>query len=269
VRIRSLAAAATLAAGLASPAADAGTLASATWTQSFPGVAITVTNSGATCTESPAHVPGAGFLICPTAGLQATGASTGAAYNVSLTMPLFQMQAFTTGGLLNFGTLVTLSGAQDIAGNASSATATPGIAGNVVVDGALHTMGSMWSQLFGVSLVRYPLRVGIGAESIQDWRYYSRFDFYAWTPGTVSITGLYSGGLAQPDLVAMGSFDLTAGGAGTVTLVAPTKVFVLNPPLSYRIANLATLKLTFVPEPSALLLLGASALALLRFVRRN
>ena len=60
----------------------------------------------------------------------------------------------------------------------------------------------------------------------------------------------------------MGSFDLTANGGGTVTLVAPSKITIDGRLLQRRSASFATLKLTFVPEPGALLLLGGAALAL-------
>jgi hypothetical protein len=266
-----------LAAVLAAAGAEAGTLTSATWTQEIEGIALTVTDSGATCTDpNPAHVPGAGFITCPTAGLQATGASTGTAYSVSLTMPLFAFQVFTTGGTINIGTHATLSGAQAIAGNAFSASGSPGIPGAVTVGGAMHTMLSMWTQPAGNTLVQIPLSVGKAGQFTGTWDLlgspaYITVDFYAWTPGTLTFTGLTSYGMALPDVVAMGTFNLTANGGGTVTLVSPSKI-VMNYsvviPLQ-RSASFATLKLTFVPEPSTLLLLGAGALALLGFRRRS
>jgi hypothetical protein len=264
-----------LAAVLAAAGAEAGTLTSATWTQEIEGIALTVTNSGATCTDpNPAHVPGAGFITCPTAGLQAAGASTGTAYSVSLTMPLFAFQVFTTGGTINFGTHATLSGAQAIAGNAFSASGSPGIPGAVTVAGAMHTMLSMWTPLAS-TLVYIPLSVGKAGQFTGTWNFlgspaYLTVDFYAWTPGTLTFTGLSSQGNPLPDVVAMGTFNLTANGAGTVTLVSPSKVSVdYSGAFQIHSASFATLKLTFVPEPSSLLLLGAGALALLGFRRRS
>jgi len=264
-----------LAAGLAAAAAQAAPLYSATWTQHIQGIDITVTNSGATCTDTnPGHVSGAGFVTCPTAGLQATGTSTATSYNVGLTMPLFQMQAFTTGGLINLGTMATLSGGQIIAGNALTATGTPGIPGTVVIGGARHNMLSQWSQPTSATLLRIPLSVGKAAVytatfTVLSSPHYLRVDFYGWTPGTVTFTGLTTGGQPLPAAVAMGSFNLTGNSQGTVTLVSPSKISIDGPVAQRRTASFTTLKLVFLPEPGTLLLVGAGALALLCFGRRS
>ena len=253
--------------------ARAGTLVSATWTQNLHGVALTVTNAGATCIDTdPAHVPGASVVTCPTAGLQATGSATATSYNVGLTMPLFQMQVFTTGGEINVGTKATVSGAQNIAGNATSAGGTPRIAGTVMVGSGMHTMLSMWSQPAGWTILQIPLSVGVNGSTTVSWiisgsPHYITVDFYAWTPGTHTFTGLTTAGMALPDGIAMGTFDLTANGGGTVTLVSPAKISIDSAVAQRRAVNFATLKLSFVPEPRAWLLLGAGALAWLRFRR--
>jgi hypothetical protein len=265
-----------LAIGLGAAAARADIMfGGATWTQSIQGIDLTVTNSGATCTDtSPARVPGAGFITCPTAGLQATGTSTATSYDVSLTLPLFQFQAFTTGGAIDFATRAALQGAQNIAGNALSATATQGIAGMVTVGRAMHTMVSMWTQPLGGTLVILPLSVGkagvfTGSFTVSSVYHYLTVDFYAWTPGSRVFAGLTSGGLALPDVVAMGSFNLNYFSVGTVTLVAPSKISIDGPAAQRRTASFTTLSFSFVPEPSTLLLLGAGGVVLPWLRRRG
>ena len=55
--------------------------------------------------------------------------------------------------------------------------------------------------------------------------HYITVDFYAWTPHTLTFTGLTSkfAPLPTPTVVAMGSVNLTSMGGGTVTLVSPSK----------------------------------------------
>jgi hypothetical protein len=182
------------------------------------------------------------------------------------------MQVFTTGGSVDLGTMASLSGVQNLAGNAFSAAGTPAIVGSVTVGGAMHTMLSMWSQPAGLTLLRLPLSVGVNRVTtsyflVSASYHYVTLDFYAWTPGTHSFTGLTTAFVALPDVIVMGTFDLTANGGGTVTLVSPSKVSIDGPFAQRRTASFATLKLTFVPEPRAWLLLGAGALALLRLRR--
>jgi hypothetical protein len=57
-------------------------------------------------------------------------------------------------------------------------------------------------------------------------------------------------------------------GAGTVTLVSPTKVSIDGRLSQRRAVSFSTLKLTFVPEPVTVLLLGAAAAALVLARRR-
>lgn len=283
---RALSSLCALAIGLGATTAHAYYPAEATWTQTIAGVAITVTNGGATCTDpNPAHVPGAGFLACPTAGLEAVGFSDATAsspptfFNVSLTMPLFQMQVFTTGGAINVGTMATLSGALTITGNGQSATATGGPVGRLTVGGAQHTMASMWNQPLMGTLVQIPLSFGkagarSGSFTVLGSYHYFTVAFYGWTRGTTTFTGLTSAGQPLPNGVAMGTSSVVpyvqggTMGVRAITLVSPTKISVDGPSAQRRTVSFTSLRLGFhvdgigLPEPGTLLLLAAAALLL-------
>jgi hypothetical protein len=75
--------------------------------------------------------------------------------------------------------------------------------------------------------------------------------------------GLTTKGVALPTVTAAGSWNLTApDGAGTVTLVSPSKISIDCALAQRRTASFTALKMFFVPEPGSLLLLGAGALGL-------
>ncbi len=105
--------------------------------------------------------------------------------------------------------------------------------------------------------------------------------FLPWTPGSGTISSLFgttttpNGAtnmtVALPNFTFMGSFNLTAGGAGSVRLVSPTVTAVCvggyptcdGSTWSYRTAGATSLTLNFsVPEPGPFLLLGAGLAAL-------
>ena len=67
---------------------------------------------------------------------------------------------------------------------------------------------------------------------------------------------------ARGPLALPNSFDLTAMGGGSVLLVAPTRLSIDGGVAQQRTLAVTTLKLSFVPEPGAWLLLAAGALAL-------
>jgi hypothetical protein len=263
----------------ASPAAG-GTLTHATWVQTLAGVDLTVTNAGATCTSlDPSRVQQA--IDCPATGLQATGSafatgglSGGGSYSVALTMPLFAVTQFTTGGAIDVYTKLTFGdrGPIVIAGGTTGPSAKAGVGGMRTVKNAVHVAtGASASRLApgGTTLVRVPLSVGnrvavTALFYVLDEPHYLTVFFYGWTPNTWIFYDLSSGLSPLPDVTAMGSFAVSPGGAGTVTLVSPSLIHIDGPLAQRRTASSTTLKLTFVPEPSALLLLGAAAAGLWR-----
>jgi hypothetical protein len=101
-------------------------------------VDITVTNSGSTCTSTGANLVQQ-MISCSTgSGLNPTGSSTLNSYSVSLTLPLFSLTQFTTGGAINVRTAAIVGGTQSIFGVNSSALALTGIPGQVTVKVAAH-----------------------------------------------------------------------------------------------------------------------------------
>jgi hypothetical protein len=273
---------------LTASSAHAGALTAATWSTNLQGIQLTVTNAGATCTDvgdatvnadnSNPVVPTA----CPTAGLQATGTATATDYSVSLTMPLFSVDQFTTGGAININTMATLQGAQTIMGTANVANVNNGVPGMVTVKVAAHNKVSSL-QAAPTTLVKVPLNVGLAGQEtgffyVLTNPHYITVDFYGWTVGAKTFTGLTSkfAPLPTPTLKVQGSFNIDANGSGTVTLVSPSKVSIDGPLAQRRTASFTSLKLTFgeggpVPEPSTLLLLGtgAAGLALLGSRKRS
>jgi hypothetical protein len=227
---------------LSAGAARAGLLTSATWVSEIrpfggPGVAIAVPVS-------------------------ASGTSTATSVSVSLTVPAFVTSFPVTGvPLLSPQATLRLSGMQAI-------TATAGIGG------ATQALpGAASDRIPATTVLRIPLAVGVAGGSTFTATHafgilhYITVAHYAWTPGAITLTGLTHNLAPLPDVLTAGSFMLDPNGAGTVTLVAPTR-FSVQSSVQYR-RNVALTRLTlhFVPEPGAWLLLAAGGL-LWRLSRR-
>jgi hypothetical protein len=247
---------------LGAGSAHAGTLTAATWTQTVPRagpIAFTRT----------------------LAQLGATGTSTANSISVDLAYPQFTTSFFvpkTANSVIDIHVRLTQGGAQAITATAGMGSGTPGIPGTLVVMTAAHNaMGVNQSQFMvgNFTLVALPLSFGhagqfTGTLTVVGAAGSVTIDFYAWTPGTLAFTMLTTKGVPLPDVVVMGSFDLTPDGGGTVRLVAPSKVSADCSLFQTRsVWSVATLTLTFLPETGSLLLLAAGAVALTAFARRS
>ena len=244
------------AAGLmAASAAQAGTLTMASWLQVTQGVPMDRTQTQ----------------------LNATGTSTASSIAVNLAYPAFSFTTFvpkTANGVLDLHIKITQGGPQALTATPGMAGVDLGIPGTVIVMTAVHAAkganASMYSP--GINtLVAVPVSIGkagqfTGSFLVLGQQHTITVDFFAWTPGMQTFAGLTTKGMALTDVVAAGSFNLNAAGAGTVTLVSPSKISINGALAQRRTAAFTTLKLTFagdvVPEPGTLLLLGAGALGL-------
>ena len=258
---------------LAAASAHAGTLTSATWLQ--------VTDTG---------ILGAASYALPmtrtTAQLGAAGISTATSISVSLSYPAFSTNFIalrTANQALDLAIKITQGGPQAITATPGMGNGTPGVPGTVIVMTANHAGMGVNQSMFMVGvnpIVSVPLSIGRtgmrglghltpdGSPGSTSWTivgalHSGTVSFFAWTPGTLVFSGLTTKGKALPSVIAMGSFNLTAKGGGTVTLVAPSKITINGPIAQRRTASFTTLVLTFVPEPGPLLLVAGGALGLL------
>jgi hypothetical protein len=228
--------------------ASAGTLTSATWISEVEGLAFPV-------------------------GITAAGTSTATSVSVGVSVPPTALTRFVPGTAVS-GLILMV---QRNIGGSAPITATPsmaagGIPGGLRVVTAFHAKGSTF--MAGINeFLNVPLAAGAAATYTGSFSIHAASHTYSvrgfgWNPHTQTFTGLTSNGIALPDVVAMGSFDLSAMGGGTVTLVAPTRLQLGGPIVNRTTVSLTTLTLSFVPEPNALWLLGAGALALVAAGRR-
>jgi hypothetical protein len=245
--------------GLVAAEARAGTLSSATWTTELYGYLDRI------------------FIEVP---VVATGTSTSSSVAVSLLLPQFLGGAFGTAGAIPTHRQLRIhtSASQLLTATPSMAAATTGVFAIGTQKVAVHAAkGANASMLTPgkTTLLKLPLSVGADDTLVTYFTnplggstHFLTIDFYGWSPGMHTFTGLTTQSMALPSVMAVGSFDLTAMGAGAVLLVAPTRIWLDGPLHQRRQVYLSTLRLEFVPEPGALLLLGAGGLAVLFLARR-
>ena len=243
---------------LASFSVHAGTLTNATWFQVTQGVPMTRTSGQ----------------------LGASGTSTSASLAVTLSYPFFSTNFFvpkTPNGTIDLAVHISQGGAQAITATPSMASGSPGVPGTVVVMTAAHIAKGIEQSMFKVginTLVAVPLSNGKAGQFTGTFTVVGAFhmitvDFYAWTPHTLIFSGLTTKGAALPTVTAAGSFNLSANGGGTVTLVSPSKISIDGVLAQRRTVGITKLVLTFIPEPGTLFLLGGAALGLAFAARRR
>lgn len=260
----------------APPAAHAGFLQSATWTTSFNGVTVDLSGSATSYAGSlQGFVSGNGVSYLD-GGV--TNVSVGLLLQLASdrvfapTHPPFPFPMF-------FGAQLD-GGALQIDATPGAALVIGGIDARLTASRAVHTKASM---TLGSKLYAAPIQIGVtgdlwGYFPILGVTHYATVDYYGWTLGTRTFTATRSG-VALPDVVVKGAWDLSPvnpvmdifGGAGTITLVAPTRI-TIDGPLRHRTVSLTTLTLNFgsdgpyetipVPEARALLLLAAGGLVI-------
>ncbi len=108
------------------------------------------------------------------------------------------------------------------------------------------------------------------------YRYQGKFGYsprtaiisvFPWTTGMAEVTA--SGGPQATVLTRTGYDNRTPGGAGNVQLVSPSLTRWKNPYSDYYTGSIATLRLSFVPEPGSGLMLTAGIVALSALYRVN
>lgn len=248
---------------LATSAAQAGTLTAASWLQVIQGFPMTRTFSR-----------GLGQLPFTISGSAWAGVDN---VSVHLTYPAVVEKFFvpkTANGVLDLAISITQGGSQTIVATPGGGVANQGVVGSVVVRVATHNQAGVNQSMYltgMTTLVKVPLNVGVDGQATNSFKvsgiaHFVTVDFFAWTPGSFVFTGLTSRGQALPSATAAGSWALNAGpfggATGTVTLVSPTKISIDCVLAQRKTASFTSLKLYFVPEPSTLMLLGASAAAL-------
>lgn len=163
-------------------------------------------------------------------------------------------------------------------GNTLTGTAPNNVGGNLSILGAAKVYGISGFPK-GPPLLNIPLNVGTPNTVFKAGSLVSVTAIAAgWTAGTAKVTGVDETTTTTTPLnathrnkftvtaTAMGSNGLTAGGAGTLVLVAPVQI---TTNATGTLSSFGVLTLNYVPEPSMLLLSGAAIAVLMTLARRR
>ena len=256
-------------------AARAGVLTMATWTQQVGPFEVGAPLTGEGSAQGRVDFPGLNGCAC-----------------LSLDVPFFQHTAFlpkSPNGVVDLAYVLTLGGSQHLTATRSRARATQGIPGAILMKTAVHVAKGVDASMYQVganTLLRIPLSVGAGVTqmgmfSVLNQPHSFTAHQFAWTAGTVTFTGLTSGGNPLPDVVTMGTFFPPFDGQpGQITLVAPTRIEIQGALAQRSMVSLSRVHLAFdadesgplpicVPEPGEAVLLATGFAAWLSALRRR
>jgi hypothetical protein len=209
----------------------------------------------------PTHVP-----------VVVTGSFSTSAIDVVATIPTFTLTRFVPNSVITLWVDFQIEGSARITATPGHAAGTRGFQGfmraftascPVPFSPSACSVGPVLLQQGPVS-PGYP-KVITALLTVLGKKHNVKLSFQGWTVGSRVFTNLTSQGAPVPNFHTAGSFDVTPGGFGSVTLVAPTRIWitpVTSGPVRQRTVSVSRLRMNFLPEPRAAGLLAVAALTL-------